>query len=103
MRHFPLPRREGVRGRVKGEGIFGRNTTDKEIRRTKQMAKFKDLRDWINQAREIGELAEIEGADPKFEMGSIAELSSRNQGPAVLHRAAKGHEPNFRVLTNMMS
>ena len=67
------------------------------------MAKFEDLRDWINRAREIDELVVIEGADTKHEMGAIGQLSSRNHGPAILHHKIKGYPPNFRVLTNMLS
>ena len=67
------------------------------------MVAFQDLRKWIEQAGKIGELVVIEGADTKYEMGAIAQVSSRNHGPGILHHKIKGYPANFRVITNMMS
>ena len=46
--------------------------------------KYKDLREWIHQAEEIGELVHVLGADTRYEIGAIDAITSRNQGPAVL-------------------
>src|SRR5512146_590247 len=62
-----------------------------------------DLRQWIERAKAVGELTEIEGADKNLEIGTLSQVVSRNQGPAVLHDKIKGHAPGFRVLTNSMS
>ncbi len=62
-----------------------------------------DLRKWLDQARTIGEVTEIEGADTNLEIGTLSQVVARNQGPAVLHDKIKGYPPGFRVLTNSMS
>ncbi len=67
------------------------------------MAKFKDLREWIEQAKKIDEVVVIEGADLRYEIGTINQLTAKNEGPAVLHQNIKGYPPNFRVLTNLLS
>ncbi|MBI4332260.1 MAG: UbiD family decarboxylase [Chloroflexi bacterium] len=67
------------------------------------MVNYKDLREWIDQAKAIGELAIVEGADVKYEIGAVCQLSAKNQGPAVLHQKIKGYRPNYRVITNMLS
>ncbi|MBI4332253.1 MAG: UbiD family decarboxylase [Chloroflexi bacterium] len=67
------------------------------------MVNFEDLRDWIDQAKKIDELAIIEGADIKYEIGAICQLSAKNQGQAILHRKIKGFPPNHGVITNLLS
>jgi len=67
------------------------------------VVKYKDLREWIEQARQMNELAVVEGADTKYELGAVGQLSAKNRGPAVLHQKIKGYRPNFRVMTNMLS
>lgn len=67
------------------------------------MVKFKDLREWISQAEEIGELVHVTGADTRYEIGAIDAITSRNQGPAVLFHEIKGYPPNFRMMTNLLS
>src|SRR3990172_4610108 len=62
-----------------------------------------DLRQWVDQAKEIGELTEIEGADTNEDIGTLCQVVARNQGPAVLHDKIKGYPAGFRVLTNSMS
>ena len=66
------------------------------------MSIFEDLREWIEQATAIDELVVSEGADLKLEIGTVAQLIAKNQGPAVLHRKINGYPPDFRVLTNML-
>ena len=66
------------------------------------MAQFEDLRQWIEQAKEIGELEIIEGADPKLEIGAIAQITAKNRGPANLHQKIKGYPSNFMLITNLM-
>src|SRR5450759_2436733 len=67
------------------------------------MPGFTDLREWIGQADQIGELAIVEGPDVKYEMGAVDEISSRNRGPAVIFQKIKGYRPEFRVMTNLLS
>ncbi len=62
-----------------------------------------DLREWIDQARALGELTEIEGAGTNIDIGTLCQVVARNQGPAVLHDKINGYPAGFRVLTNSMS
>jgi UbiD family decarboxylase len=64
---------------------------------------FQDLREWIEQARQADELVVLEGADTKYEMGTISAIVARNQGPAVLHQKIKGYPPRYGVITNLLS
>lgn len=64
---------------------------------------FNDLREWISQAKKIDELIILEGADTKYEIGTIAQVAARNLGQAILFQKIKGYPSNFRVLTNMLS
>ncbi|MGC8558900.1 MAG: UbiD family decarboxylase [Nitrososphaeria archaeon] len=68
------------------------------------MTKWKDLRDWIKIAQNIGELKEIEGADPNLEISYISQLNAKKLGPALLFKNIKGFEKSrFRVLTNAVN
>ncbi|MEE9418920.1 MAG: UbiD family decarboxylase [Desulfatiglandaceae bacterium] len=67
------------------------------------MVGYNDLREWIDQAKDIGELKVIEGADPKLEVGTIVQIDAKNEGPALLFSKLKGYSDRFRVLTNSMS
>ncbi len=63
---------------------------------------FRDLREWIEEAKKIGELVVTEGCDTN-EFGPISQITARNEGPAVLHRKIKGYDPGFGVITNLMA
>jgi 4-hydroxy-3-polyprenylbenzoate decarboxylase len=52
-----------------------------------------DLRCFIDRLQEAGELAIVEAVvDPYLEMAEIADRASKAQGPALLFRAARGHD-----------
>src|SRR5260370_21354198 len=61
-----------------------------------------DLRAWIEKARTIGQLREVENADPRLELGAITELNAKRRGPALLFKGFAGYLPGFRVLTGSM-
>ncbi|UCF55897.1 MAG: UbiD family decarboxylase, partial [Deltaproteobacteria bacterium] len=63
---------------------------------------FQDLREWIDVAKELGELIVIEDCDTN-EFGPISQITARNKGPAILHRRVKGYDPGFGVITNLMA
>lgn len=67
------------------------------------MAKIEPLREWIEEAKSIGELEVVEGAETKYEIGAITQINAKNVGPAILFEGIKGFQPNFRLLTNMVS
>jgi UbiD family decarboxylase len=61
-----------------------------------------DFRVWIEKVRAIGQLKEIDNADPRLELGAITELNAKRRGPALLFKGFRGYHPGFRVLTGSM-
>ncbi len=62
--------------------------------------KYKDLRDFINQLEEQGELKRIQlEVDPYLEMTEICDRTLRAKGPALLFENPKGH--SIPVLANL--
>ncbi len=71
----------------------------------------RDLRDFINQVRDLGELESIEGADwpiasQKAEIGAITELKGERElkgraRPALLFDRIKGYPAGYRILSNL--
>jgi UbiD family decarboxylase len=70
--------------------------------RTTAAASAFDLRGWIEKVRAIGQLREVEDADPRLELGAITELNAKRRGPALLFKGFRGYAPGFRVLTGSM-
>jgi len=60
-----------------------------------------DLRSFIGQIEEIGELRRIEGADWDVEIGAITETVSDKEGPALLFDGIQGYRKGYRILTNV--
>src|SRR5438067_298976 len=61
-----------------------------------------DLREFLRQAEDEGELVRIAGADPNLELGALAELSHEHLYPPVLlFEDIKGYSPDFRILSNV--
>src|ERR1044071_3384171 len=59
-----------------------------------------DLRAWLAQVSELGELKEVRGADWNLELGAISELNVKKAvPPALLFDEIKGYPKGFRVLT----
>lgn len=67
------------------------------------MAGYSNLRDWIEQAKEIGELKVIEDADLNVEVGTIVQINAKNEGPALLFTKFNGYSDRLRILTNCMA
>ncbi len=62
--------------------------------------KYKDLRDFINQLEQRGELVRVTAeVDPVLEMTEIADRTLRAGGPAILFENPKGY--NMPVLANL--
>ena len=66
------------------------------------MIDYNDVREWIEQAKKIGELKVIEGADPNIEVGTIGQINAKNEGPALVFTKLKGYDESFRILINSM-
>jgi UbiD family decarboxylase len=59
-----------------------------------------DLRVWLDEVRQLGELREVRGADWNLELGAISELNVKKAlPPALLFDDIAGYRPGFRVLT----
>jgi len=62
---------------------------------------FNDLREFIEKARELGEVQTVEGADWDVELGAISELKTAvPDSPLLLFDKIKGYPAGFRVVTN---
>src|SRR3990170_552403 len=61
-----------------------------------------DLREWLDKALEIGELIVIDGPQTS-DFGPVSQITSRNEGPAVLFENIVGYPPGFRMATNLVS
>lgn len=60
-----------------------------------------DLRAFIAELREQGDLREIDGADWNLEIGAITEILGEAEGPALLFDGIKGYPKGFRVVSNV--
>src|SRR5712664_2676989 len=59
-----------------------------------------DLRSWLDEIRELGELKDVSGADWNLELGAISELNvKKDLPPALLFDEIAGYSKGFRVLT----
>jgi 3-polyprenyl-4-hydroxybenzoate decarboxylase len=59
-----------------------------------------DLRAWLDEARKLGEVKDVRGADWNLELGAISELNVKKESPpALLFDEIAGYPKGFRVLT----
>ena len=59
-----------------------------------------DLRAWLDEARKLGEVRDVRGADWNLELGAISELNvKKDSPPALLFDEIAGYRKGFRVLT----
>src|SRR5919204_4559729 len=59
-----------------------------------------DLRTWLAEVEELGELRHVRGADWNLELGAISELNAKKDAPpALLFDEIKGYPKGYRVLT----
>ena len=62
-----------------------------------------DLRDWIAQVDQLGELKHLENAHWDLEIGVITEEAMRRHGPAILFDRVADFPPGYRILVNNLS
>ena len=63
-----------------------------------------DLRTWLTQMNEAGELLTIKGAEREREIGGIVDVAMRKMGrPAVLFEDIPGYGKGFRVVSNIFT
>lgn len=62
----------------------------------------RDLRDWIDRVKALGELEVIRGAHWDLEIGALVETVRREckKNPALLFEAIDGYPADYRILTN---
>jgi len=59
-----------------------------------------DLRAWLDEARKLGEVKDVRGADWNLELGAISELNVKKESPpALLFDEIAGYPKGYRVLT----
>ena len=64
----------------------------------------KDLRDWIAEIDEAGELRRVSGAEREEEIGGITDIHQRGMGnPAVMFDDIPGFARGYRVLSNLLT
>ena len=64
----------------------------------------KDLREWIKNIEEMGELTRVEGVDPHIELGGLVDLFQWDmENPALLFEKIKGHPANYKLLANVLT
>src|SRR5882672_6418332 len=65
----------------------------------------RDLRSWMAEVENLGELKRIDGADWDVEIGAVTELGHHRgeQSKALLFDNIKGYPKGFRVLSNTLN
>src|SRR5216684_4759786 len=62
---------------------------------------YRDLRDWIERVRDLGELRDVRGATWEEDIGRVTEmLHHTDDSPAVLFDDIPGYPKGFRILVN---
>jgi UbiD family decarboxylase len=63
-----------------------------------------DLRSWLHQVRDLGELKDVCGASTELEIGTLVDMLMEKPGnPAVLFDAIPGYARGRRVLGNVLT
>lgn len=63
---------------------------------------YRDLREWLSQVEEIGELRTVKGADWELEIGALTQVAYKQPGggPLLVFDEVKGYSRGYRVITN---
>src|SRR4029434_10022614 len=65
---------------------------------------FNDVREFIEAARQLGQVKEIHGAHWKLEIGALTEMFAfKEPSPLVLFDQIPDHAANFRVAANLIN
>jgi UbiD family decarboxylase len=69
-----------------------------------QLEAMTDLRDWLDVARAMGDVVDVDGADWNLEIGAISALNYRRPSPsALLFDNIRGYPSGMRLLTGSLS
>ena len=66
---------------------------------------YRDLREWITQVNELGELKTVEGADWDLEIGAIIEMARKESqiAPCLLFDSIKGFAKGLRLVAGQLN
>ncbi|HYY25962.1 MAG TPA: UbiD family decarboxylase [Candidatus Udaeobacter sp.] len=66
---------------------------------------YRDLREWLNQVNEFGELKTIEGADWDLEIGAITEMARKESkvAPCILFDSIKDYAKGQRLVVGQLN
>jgi len=69
--------------------------------KTRQSYAYEDLRDWLREAEQLGEVRHIKGASKEEDIGVASEVIMREENAdCLVFDEIPGHEKGFRVLVN---
>lgn len=63
---------------------------------------YRDLRGWMTQVEELGELKVVQKADWDVEIGVITEIVMNRHGPALLFDNITGYPAGYRIVANAL-
>ncbi|MBI2986205.1 MAG: UbiD family decarboxylase [Deltaproteobacteria bacterium] len=66
---------------------------------------YRDLREWLEQVENLGELRRVEGADWDLEIGAIADMARKESktSPCILFDAIKGYPKGYRLALGLLN
>ena len=66
---------------------------------------YRDLREWLNQVNEFGELKTVEGADWDLEIGAITEMARKESkvAPCILFDSIKDYSKGQRLVVGQLN
>ena len=66
---------------------------------------YRDLREWLAQVNELGELKTVEGADWDLEIGAIIEMARKESevAPCLLFDSIKGFAKGLRLVAGQVN
>ena len=66
---------------------------------------YRDLREWLEQVENLGELRRVEGADWDPEIGAVADMARKESktAPCILFDAIKGYPKGYRLALGLLN
>ena len=66
---------------------------------------YRDLREWLDQVNQLGELKTVEGADWDLEIGAIIEMARKESqvAPCLLFDSIKGFAKGLRIVAGQLN
>src|SRR3954451_9108808 len=66
---------------------------------------YSDLRDWLGQVDDLGQLPQVKGVDWDLELGALTDLMARKpqNAAALLFDEIKGYPAGYRVASGLLN